>query len=152
MALPPVVGRDEWLTARREFVELDLLPQDGERSRELAGISCFLQAGEEVFHTYSTYARGMDHLAGTYPLLDLTALGRQEDWEEPQDRDETVKSWDPDAWKSCATPDSSRRAHIRGRKGRIRRAKRLMSRAWGAGRTAADNQYATVRPACQACF
>jgi serine/threonine protein kinase len=34
----------------------------------------------------------MDYLAGTYPLLDLTALGRQEDWEEPKDRNETVKS------------------------------------------------------------
>lgn len=76
-------------------VELELLPKQGERSSELAGISCFLHAGDEIFHTYSAYARGMDYLAGTYPLLDLTALGRQEDWEEPKDRNETVKSWDP---------------------------------------------------------
>jgi len=76
-------------------VELDLLPKQGERSSELAGISCFLHAGDEIFHTYSAYARGMDYLASTYPLLDLTALGRQEDWEEPKDRNETVKSWDP---------------------------------------------------------
>ncbi len=76
-------------------VELELLPKQGQRSSELAGISCFLHAGDEIFHTYSAYARGMDYLASTYPLLDLTALGRQEDWEEPKDRNETVKSWDP---------------------------------------------------------
>lgn len=85
-------------------VELELLPAEGERSSELAGISCFLRAGEEVFHTYSTYARGMDYLAGTYPLLDLTALGRQEDWEEPKDRNETVKSWDPEKFWTDAPP------------------------------------------------
>jgi predicted dithiol-disulfide oxidoreductase (DUF899 family) len=29
---------------------------------------------------------GTDLLAGTYNYLDLTPLGRQEDWEEPSDR------------------------------------------------------------------
>lgn len=81
-------------------VELDLLPQEGEHSSEASGISCFLHAGEEVYHTYSTYARGLDYLGHTYPLLDLTALGRQEDWEEPKDRSETVHSWDPETFWS----------------------------------------------------
>jgi predicted dithiol-disulfide oxidoreductase (DUF899 family) len=84
-------------------VEPELLPEAGERSTELAGISCFLRTGDEVFHTYSTYARGMDYLAGTYPLMDLTALGRQEDWEEPKDRNETVKSWDPETFWTTAS-------------------------------------------------
>lgn len=53
---------------------------------ELHGLSAFLRDGEEVFHTYSTYARGTDLLAGTYNYLDLTWLGRQEDWEEPPGR------------------------------------------------------------------
>lgn len=79
-------------------VELELLHDEPERSTELAGISCFLRNADEVFHTYSTYARGMDYLAGTYPLLDLTALGRQEDWEEPKDRNAAVKSWDPETY------------------------------------------------------
>jgi Bacterial protein of unknown function (DUF899) len=39
-----------------------------------------------VFHTYSAYARGTDLLVGTYNYLDMTALGRQEDWEEPRGR------------------------------------------------------------------
>lgn len=46
------------------------------------GASVFLRRGEEVFHTYSTYARGLDHTAVGYPFLDLTPYGRQEPWED----------------------------------------------------------------------
>jgi predicted dithiol-disulfide oxidoreductase (DUF899 family) len=53
---------------------------------ESHGLSAFLRDGDGIFHTYSTYARGTDLLAGTYNYLDLTALGRQEDWEEPRGR------------------------------------------------------------------
>ena len=53
---------------------------------EMPGHSCFLRDGEDVFHTYSSYARGAEWLGGSYAFLDLTALGRQEDWEEPKDR------------------------------------------------------------------
>jgi predicted dithiol-disulfide oxidoreductase (DUF899 family) len=53
---------------------------------ELPGASCFLREGDEIFHTYSAYARGLDHTDFAYAFLDLTALGRQEAWEEPKDR------------------------------------------------------------------
>ncbi len=53
---------------------------------ESHGLSVFLCDGESVFHTYSTYARGADLLVGTFNYLDLTPLGRQEDWEEPPGR------------------------------------------------------------------
>ena len=33
----------------------------------------------EVFRTYSTYARGLDNIIGTYQLLDLVPKGRDED-------------------------------------------------------------------------
>jgi len=46
---------------------------------EAPGLSVFLREGDEVFHTYSTYARGLDHLIGTYSYLDLTPLGRDEE-------------------------------------------------------------------------
>ena len=39
-----------------------------------------------MFHTYSTYARGGETTGGSYYFLDLTALGRQEEWEEPKGR------------------------------------------------------------------
>lgn len=55
-------------------------------SSEVAGFSCFLRTPDGIFHTYSTYARGTDHLGGAYGFLDLTALGRQEQWEEPKGR------------------------------------------------------------------
>lgn len=45
---------------------------------ELPGLSVFLREGERLFHTYSTYQRGLDLLIGTYNYLDLTPLGRQE--------------------------------------------------------------------------
>ncbi|MEV8592029.1 DUF899 domain-containing protein [Streptomyces sp. NPDC052012] len=53
---------------------------------ERPGLSCFLREGGRVFHTYSTYERGLDGLGSTTSLLDLTALGRQEEWEEPKGR------------------------------------------------------------------
>jgi predicted dithiol-disulfide oxidoreductase (DUF899 family) len=53
---------------------------------ELPGISTFLRVGDEVFHTYSTFGRGIEEFHNGYPWLDLTALGRQEEWEEPQGR------------------------------------------------------------------
>jgi predicted dithiol-disulfide oxidoreductase (DUF899 family) len=64
----------------------------GERSCEMPGASCFLQDGGEIYHTYSAYARGLDHTDLPYALLDLTALGRQEDWEEPKGRAPVVHS------------------------------------------------------------
>lgn len=52
---------------------------------EKPGISVFLREGETIFHTYSTTARGVDILLGTYNYLDLTPLGRQEEWEKQFD-------------------------------------------------------------------
>jgi len=56
------------------------------RSAEMPGHSCFLRDGNEIYHTYSTYGRGNEYTPSLYTLLDLTALGRQEAWEEPKGR------------------------------------------------------------------
>ena len=64
-------------------------------SAELPGVSCFLRDGGDIFHTYSTYARGTDVLGSAYSWLDLTALGRQEDWEEPKGRAPRLHGADP---------------------------------------------------------
>lgn len=53
------------------------VPQGG--VQEGPGASVFYKAEDQVFHTYSTYARGLDILVGTYNLLDLTPKGRDED-------------------------------------------------------------------------
>ena len=58
----------------------------GEEPSEQPGTSFFLREGDSVFHTYSTFGRGAEMLGGSYHWLDLTALGRQEEWEEPKGR------------------------------------------------------------------
>jgi predicted dithiol-disulfide oxidoreductase (DUF899 family) len=47
-------------------------------SGEQHGLSVFVREGDTVFHTYSSYGRGLDLLLGVYNYLDLTPLGRQE--------------------------------------------------------------------------
>jgi predicted dithiol-disulfide oxidoreductase (DUF899 family) len=76
------IGADEY-----NYKTLDELGPDWEGwSGEMPGTSAFLRDGDRVFHTYSSYARGGDLLLGTYNWLDLTARGRQEDWEQPPGR------------------------------------------------------------------
>ena len=60
------------------------------RGTEMPGISAFLRDGDEVFHTYSTYGRGIEEYHNGYHYLDLTVLGRQEAWEEPAGRAEPL--------------------------------------------------------------
>lgn len=49
---------------------------------ERHGISVFLRDGEQVFHTWTTYARGEEPFMVVFDLLDLTPYGRQEAWED----------------------------------------------------------------------
>ena len=69
---------------------------DGEQPIEEPGTSCFLRDGDRVFHTYSTFARGAEMTGGSYYFLDLTALGRQEEWEEPKGRAASAHAASPD--------------------------------------------------------
>jgi predicted dithiol-disulfide oxidoreductase (DUF899 family) len=69
---------------------------EGDQPIEAPGHSCFLRDGDAVFHTYSVYARGAEMLGGSYYFLDLTALGRQEDWEEPRGRAAATRDATPD--------------------------------------------------------
>jgi predicted dithiol-disulfide oxidoreductase (DUF899 family) len=69
---------------------------DSDQPFEMPGRSCFLHVDGRVFHTYSQYARGLESTGGSYYFLDLTVLGRQEDWEEPKGRSESVRSAMPD--------------------------------------------------------
>jgi predicted dithiol-disulfide oxidoreductase (DUF899 family) len=49
-------------------------------STEAPGLSVFYKdAASSVFHTYSTYGRGLEILVGTYMILDLVPKGRDED-------------------------------------------------------------------------
>ena len=46
------------------------------------GLSVFFRLDEEVFHSYSVYARGCEALTDAYRLLDTTPYGRQQDFED----------------------------------------------------------------------
>lgn len=49
-------------------------------TEELPGVSVFTRDdANTIFHTYSTYSRGLDNLNGTYHYIDLTPKGRNED-------------------------------------------------------------------------
>ncbi|HEX4344039.1 MAG TPA: DUF899 domain-containing protein [Solirubrobacteraceae bacterium] len=69
---------------------------DGVDSMEVPGTSFFLRVGDDVFHTSSTYARGAEMTGGSYYYLDLTALGRQEEWELPKGRAAAAHAASPD--------------------------------------------------------
>lgn len=82
--------------ARAEFEAMGSDFSKSEQPFEMPGRSCFLQIDGRVFHTYSQYARGLESTGGSYYFLDLTALGRQEEWEEPKGRSESARSATPD--------------------------------------------------------
>ena len=63
---------------------------------EMPGRSAFLRVDDRIFHTYSQYARGLESTGGSYYFLDLTALGRQEEWEEPKGRADSARAAQPD--------------------------------------------------------
>jgi predicted dithiol-disulfide oxidoreductase (DUF899 family) len=81
---------------KAEFEALGLDFFDYDQPFEMPGRSCFLQVDGRVFHTYSQYARGLESTGGSYYFLDLTALGRQEEWEEPKGRSDSARSGTPD--------------------------------------------------------
>ena len=50
--------------------------------REWHGHNVFIREGDKVFRTYFIDARGDEALGTTWSYLDITALGRQEEWED----------------------------------------------------------------------
>ena len=66
----------------REQAELNERDEPYFRKGEQHGLSVFFRMGDEVFHTYSAYARGCENLTNAYTLLDTTPYGRQEDFED----------------------------------------------------------------------
>jgi predicted dithiol-disulfide oxidoreductase (DUF899 family) len=48
-------------------------------SEEMPGVSVFYKDETGIYHTYSSYSRGLDILVGTYNFLDLAPKGRDED-------------------------------------------------------------------------
>jgi predicted dithiol-disulfide oxidoreductase (DUF899 family) len=49
---------------------------------EWHGTNAFLREGDKVFRTYLISSRGDEAMGSTWSYLDMTALGRQEEWED----------------------------------------------------------------------
>jgi predicted dithiol-disulfide oxidoreductase (DUF899 family) len=52
---------------------------DGEENH---GLSVFMRDGDDIYRTYYTGNRGIEHLGSHWTYLDLTPFGRQENWED----------------------------------------------------------------------
>ena len=86
-------------------------------SEEAPGISVFYKDSRgSVFHTYSTYGRGVEPLVGTYMILDLVPKGRDEDhlgftmeWVRHHDRYGTEEFADATRpyWPETVSPSST---------------------------------------------
>ena len=76
------------------YQDLSAKLEDGE-SEDVPGYSSFLRGDGEIYHTYSAYARGAEPTIAAYALLDMTAFGRSEDWEDPKGRAKTLHGADP---------------------------------------------------------
>jgi predicted dithiol-disulfide oxidoreductase (DUF899 family) len=86
-------------------------------SAEAPGLSVFYKdAAGDIFHTYSTYGRGLEALVSTYTILDLAPKGRDEDhlgfpmeWVRYHDRYDSNEFADANKpyWPETASPASA---------------------------------------------
>ena len=63
---------------------------------EWHGTNAFIRDGDQVYRTYFVDARGDEQMGSTWNYLDITALGRQEKWEDSPEgypQDETYQWW-----------------------------------------------------------
>ena len=65
-------------TEERPLTEYNFREAVPSKDGELPGMSAFAMQDGVVYHTYSTYARGLDVMWGTYQWLDRAPLGRNE--------------------------------------------------------------------------
>jgi predicted dithiol-disulfide oxidoreductase (DUF899 family) len=52
---------------------------------EWHGTNAFIREDDGIYRTYLINSRGDEHMGGTWSYLDITALGRQEEWEDSPD-------------------------------------------------------------------
>ena len=69
---------------------------------EWHGTNAFIRDGDRIFRTYFINSRGDEVMGGTWSYLDITALGRQETWEDspegyPQDPPYSWWAWHDEA-------------------------------------------------------
>jgi len=78
----------------RSKEELELAGQSYHVKGEQPGTSAFLRDGDRVYHSYSSYGRGLDALLATNSWLDITPFGRGEGWDGMPDLKAPVRHHD----------------------------------------------------------
>ncbi len=69
-----------WVSSQGSDFNYDLGGSD--ENGEHHGVSVFLSDGENIYRSYYTCDRGVEHLGSHWTYLDLTPYGRQESWED----------------------------------------------------------------------
>ncbi len=76
---------------------------------EWHGTNVFIRDGEKIFRTYFVNNRGDEQMGSVWNYLDITALGRQEEWEDSPEgypQTPTYKWWNwHDSYQDGAAPD-----------------------------------------------
>lgn len=86
--IQPFKRRMDWSIPWYTVVGEDF--QKARGTTEYFSLDVFLRDGERVFLTYATTGRGVEALGSVWTFLDLTPLGRQEEWEDtPPGRPQT---------------------------------------------------------------
>ena len=106
------------VTSRQSDIDpTDTEPEEGKKiaastgtdwatfTQEAPGMSAFVLRDGIVYHTYSTYARGLDGLWGIYQWLDRAPLGRNEKelWMRRHDEYGSEFQYNNDASKGCCS-------------------------------------------------
>jgi predicted dithiol-disulfide oxidoreductase (DUF899 family) len=74
---------------------------------EWHGTNAFIRDGDQVYRTYFINNRGDEQMGGTWNSLDITALGRQEEWEDSPEgypQTEPYKWWN---WHESYAPEEA---------------------------------------------
>jgi len=78
----------------RSKAELQRAGQTYHVKGEQPGTSVFLREGDQVFHSYSSYGRGLDTMLAANSWLDITPFGRGEGWDGMPDLKAPVRHHD----------------------------------------------------------
>ena len=79
-SLRDVADPNSFYSSKDTFTKADATGEDVTWRPDVGtfAMAAFLREGDDVLHTYITQSRGVEVMLGTYALLDMTALGRQE--------------------------------------------------------------------------
>jgi predicted dithiol-disulfide oxidoreductase (DUF899 family) len=75
---------------------------------EWHGTNAFIHDGDRVFRTYFINNRGDEQMGNTWNYLDITALGRQEEWEDSPNGYPKTPTYEWWIWHDEPTPESDR--------------------------------------------